>query len=339
MVPAGGFSDDHLHWLMAVSDSYRFTGDVRLIRELFPAVTQILGQLYRRRGRDGLLRSDESELAAVNSLCVGALRNVAEIAQAVGDDTTAGRCREEAGVLETAINVRLWDDTLGLYKESPGDRGVSQYANALTILFDVAPRERWVRMMLRMFDERVPDLLHASTPVEIFYLLGALYHAREKVLVLRLLREDRGAGEWLDRGGSSFVHSSSGPLYYLSSEILGVQPEQPGYRVSRIAPNPTGLLWAEGCTPTPYGVIAVRWERGEDNRAFMLETGFPWKAGGLIGIPRLMMKAPRVILNDDVIWSNEKFHLNEHTVTAIAEDDRIWFEVMGGKVYRFEVEG
>ncbi|MBI4531149.1 MAG: hypothetical protein HY709_06455, partial [Candidatus Latescibacteria bacterium] len=64
MVPEGAFSDDHLHWLMAVSDYYRFTGDVRLTRELFPTVKRVLRRLNVQEDMEGLLQSDEQEAAA-----------------------------------------------------------------------------------------------------------------------------------------------------------------------------------------------------------------------------------------------------------------------------------
>ena len=64
----------------------------------------------------------------------------------------------------------------------------------------------------------------------------------------------------------------------------------------------------------------------------------PRQIGGLLGIPRLRMKYPRIILNGEMVWSNEKLHPNEQTVTVVTDYDRIWFEVMGGRKYRVEVE-
>lgn len=42
----------------------------------------------------------------------------------------------------------------------------------------------------------------------------------------------------------------------------GIEEIQPGYRRFRVQPLPGGdLTWAESHTETPYGKIALRWER------------------------------------------------------------------------------
>jgi alpha-L-rhamnosidase len=334
MIPEERLSDDHLHWLMVIGDYYHCTGDISLIRELFPAVKQILEQIHEQKERDGLLESDGQAIASLNSLCVGALRNVAGIAEVVGDHTTSERCREKAEVIEAAMTHYLWDEEQGLFRDTPDENRISHYANALAIIFEIAPRDRWGRMLLQMFNEKISDTLHAMTPSDIFYLIGALYHNRNDLLALNLIRRYWGADGLFGEKEESWV-----PSYYFSAEVLGVQAEQPGYRIARIAPWSAGLSSAEGYLPTRYGVIEVRWEKGGNDREFTLEAELPWKVGGLLGIPRLRMKYPRIIMNGEIVWSNEKLHPNEQTVTVIADYDRVWFEVMRGRSYRVEAEG
>ena len=45
--------------------------------------------------------------------------------------------------------------------------------------------------------------------------------------------------------------------------VLGVYPTEEGYESVRIKPyvEDLGLTWAKGTVPTPYGVIAVAWEK------------------------------------------------------------------------------
>lgn len=57
---------------------------------------------------------------------------------------------------------------------------------------------------------------------------------------------------------------ASGPTSWLSEQVLGVQPMEPGCRVVRIAPHLGDLDWAEGSYPTPYGIISVRHEKLPD---------------------------------------------------------------------------
>ena len=57
---------------------------------------------------------------------------------------------------------------------------------------------------------------------------------------------------------------ASGPTAWLSQNVLGVKPLEPGFKRVRIAPQLGNLQWAEGDYPTPRGVIHVRHERRPD---------------------------------------------------------------------------
>ncbi len=62
---------------------------------------------------------------------------------------------------------------------------------------------------------------------------------------------------------TQFRHSlchgwASGPTPFLSRQILGVKPVEPGYRKIKIEPELGGLTYAEGKIPTPFGVISVQ---------------------------------------------------------------------------------
>jgi len=57
---------------------------------------------------------------------------------------------------------------------------------------------------------------------------------------------------------------ASGPTAWLSRQVLGVEPVEPGFKKVRIRPNLGRLKWAEGTYPTPHGVIRVRHERRAD---------------------------------------------------------------------------
>ncbi|HZJ13686.1 MAG TPA: alpha-L-rhamnosidase C-terminal domain-containing protein [Chthoniobacteraceae bacterium] len=63
----------------------------------------------------------------------------------------------------------------------------------------------------------------------------------------------------------SFCHGwASGPTAFLSQQVLGVKPLDPGFARVRIAPQLGSLKWAEGTYPTPRGPIKVWHERQAD---------------------------------------------------------------------------
>lgn len=70
------------------------------------------------------------------------------------------------------------------------------------------------------------------------------------------LQADDGEGYYV-----SLAHGwSSGPTVWLTEEILGVRPIQPGFREAAIRPDLAGLEWARGSVPTPSGVINVNYK-------------------------------------------------------------------------------
>ena len=57
---------------------------------------------------------------------------------------------------------------------------------------------------------------------------------------------------------------ASGPTAWLSENVLGITPLEPGFKRVRIVPQLGRLQWAEGAYPTPLGPIKVRHERQAD---------------------------------------------------------------------------
>ena len=55
---------------------------------------------------------------------------------------------------------------------------------------------------------------------------------------------------------------AAGPAAWCSRRILGVDPLKPGFREIRFIPDLCDLEFAEGTVPTPYGVIAVKLQKG-----------------------------------------------------------------------------
>ncbi len=57
---------------------------------------------------------------------------------------------------------------------------------------------------------------------------------------------------------------ASGPTAWLSENVLGVTPLEPGFKRVRVDPQLGRLQWAEGAYPTPLGPIKVRHDRQAD---------------------------------------------------------------------------
>jgi alpha-L-rhamnosidase len=84
--------------------------------------------------------------------------------------------------------------------------------------------------------------------------------------------------------GTSLAHGwASGPTSALSKYVLGVRPIQAGYKTWLIEPQPGDLSWAAGTAPTPYGPIAVAWQKTP--QGLRLEIALPAGTSGIVGVP------------------------------------------------------
>jgi hypothetical protein len=61
---------------------------------------------------------------------------------------------------------------------------------------------------------------------------------------------------------ASLAHGwSSGVVPALTTQVLGLQPDGPGFARFIARPRPAGLTWARGDVPTPHGTIHFEWRR------------------------------------------------------------------------------
>ncbi len=62
-------------------------------------------------------------------------------------------------------------------------------------------------------------------------------------------------------GSASLCHGfSSAPAAFLQTAVLGIRPTAPGFTRFAFAPLATGIGFAQGRVPTPYGTIRCKWE-------------------------------------------------------------------------------
>ncbi|MGD8777377.1 MAG: alpha-L-rhamnosidase C-terminal domain-containing protein [Ignavibacteria bacterium] len=59
---------------------------------------------------------------------------------------------------------------------------------------------------------------------------------------------------------------ASGPTAWMSEYVLGIKPNEPGFKSVKIEPHLGDLEWVEGTFPTPKGIIWVRHEKTKDGQ-------------------------------------------------------------------------
>jgi hypothetical protein len=211
------------------------------------------------------------------------------------------------------------------------------------LLYDIASPDRAAHLLRRLYDDQ-EGVTRIQTPYFMFYVLEALYRHHKAPLALALIRSrwkpllDRGATTWwerFDQSGGECRLWSVAPSFELPARLLGISPQQPGFRGVRIAPDPCDLTHAEGSVPSVAGDIRVCWEKAQDDAAFKMEVSIPPKCGARIGIPRLGMKFPEVTLDKEVVWRNEKLFPNRLVREVHLEGDHVFFHIGRGGTYTF----
>ena len=299
--------DFNLHWICAAHHYLMHSGDEATIEQLLPAVQRSLAWFERQTGPHDLLvnvphwhfiewarvgRAGESFI--INAMLAGALQAAAGMAQTIGYTRLSQRYLDWAGRIRGALRTRHYDRRRGVFVDSVDpvsgqqDPHVSQQANSMAILFDIAAPEEYPAIVEYITDERrlrrtaTPPVTFAADPFDAatdvvrantyfcHFLYSALGKARRFDLALQHMRKLYGA--MLATGTetlwestepvASLCHAfSATPVYQLPAHVLGVTPTEPGFRRAAIAPQLGDLDSAHGVYPTVHGGLGVRWQR------------------------------------------------------------------------------
>ncbi len=297
------YLEHSLQLVMRIGEYYWYAGNQALIDQLYPSVHRFLTWLAAYRNEHGLLGfvptkrwidwagcDLRGEALATNLLYYQCLRYAATLARSYGRSSDAEHYDALARPIPEAVNRRFWDAGRGLFSDSliDGEQtgSVSEHANYLALLFGVPDRGRRDEILANLLAHS-PDVAQAE-PLFMLYPLQALFRAGRAQAALDLMRTryarvlgpgvDTLREEWSNRvsfrygtwwaryrgaahGAAAFVS------YVLSSEVLGVRPVEPGFRVFAVCPQWGDLTTCDGVVPAPCGDIHVSWEKHPDRFA------------------------------------------------------------------------
>ncbi len=302
--------DFSLHWISTLYQYLWVTDDKDTVIDLFPTVLKILQWFYLQLNDRGLIANmphwhfiewanmgRDNEATTINALFAGALKHSIFIADYIGFSASSEKISVHYANIKRVLNEQHWDEQRGVYIDSVDadnntqNNQVSQHANALMIYYELAPVERWQRMIDYITDpERtkltyIPpmvmtkrafnatkDVVQCNTYYTHF-LYGALVKIGKFQQVLDQIRENytpmiaTGTSTLWESftPDASLCHAfSASPVYYLSKEILGIDILSPGATKVVLAPQLCDLQKADGRFPTVKGNIEVSWIRDEN---------------------------------------------------------------------------
>ena len=177
---------------------------------------------------------------------------------------------------------------------------VSEQTNTLALLYDCVPesrKENVIKIAARAKDGKyffgapafravgepeknaVRDgIVMTGSPFFLFFTLGTLFKYQMPETALKIMRKEWGnmlekgintCWETMEMEGTMYTRSichawSAAPSIYLTENVLGIKPLEPGYRKFTVNPTLCDLAWAQGSVATPYGIIYVKAEKKED---------------------------------------------------------------------------
>jgi hypothetical protein len=180
-----------------------------------------------------------------------------------------------------AVNTYFWDKEGGFYREAIETPGLGFYANALALAMGIASQEQAKRIAPQLTRDWHGKFQSLASRGKFEYGFG---HSGLKAIFdhnwLRLLEESwEGATTthecmtMITNGWGDESHPDTGIAGHFSSFVLGVVPEQPGYKQFLVRPQPAqDILWAKGLVPTPYGSIHASWSLEKDTMTVELSV-------------------------------------------------------------------
>ena len=207
--------------------------------------------------------------AVVNAFHYRNLREMADMATALGKHEDAEEFAGRACKVRDAYRKAFFDAGTGLYVDGEGTKHSSLHANAAALAFGLAP------------DEAVPGILSflekkgmACSVYFSQYLLDALCEHGRCDLAVKLMsaRGDRSWMGMIEFGSTVSLEAWSVkakpnldlnhawgavPLNIIARHVLGVTPLEPGFSRISVRPKLGGLKHVKGTVPTAAGPVGV----------------------------------------------------------------------------------
>jgi alpha-L-rhamnosidase len=278
-----------LLWIGMLHDWWMYRPDPAPVRESMEGTRAVLGWFAKYERPDGLLEKlpwwsfidwvpsgetptyDKQGESCITTLeYLGALNDAADLEEHLGDKGIAGRYRERAAHVRSAIYGKCWNAGRGLLADNSDQNVFSQQANILGVLYDVIPKDQQheaLGKVMAIEPGTTPDGTLSASYYFRFYLARALEHAGMADQYLDSIEPWRKLlplhfSTWPEIPGDTRSDShawTAHPIYDLLTLVAGIEPGSPGFATVRIAPHLGKLGALKATFPHPKGNIDVEY--------------------------------------------------------------------------------
>lgn len=287
--------DYTFYWFMSIYDFYQYTGNKKIIEQLYPRMKSLMDYCLSRRDKDGMMQglagdwvfidwadfkmSKAGQVSFEQLLFCRSLETMALCSNLLNDKQQADNYTKLAVDLKAKLLPAFWSDKAGafVHNRENGQQSaqITPFTNMFAVLFGYLDKTKTEAVKQNVLLN--PHALKITTPYMRFYELEALCALGEQKHVLKEMRDywggmiKLGATTFWEKYnpertnqtamygrpfGNSFCHAwGASPIYLLGKYYLGVKPTSPGYKTYDIEPNLGDLQWMEGDVPTPNGKV------------------------------------------------------------------------------------
>lgn len=242
--------------------------------------------------RDGYVFTNVNTV--VNAFHLHALKEMSELAQALGKKEEAAQFAERERSAQAAFQDKLFDPARGLYRDGIGTDHISEHANLFPLAFGLVPPESRPQLAQWLAGRGMAVSVYAAQ-----YLLEGLFENGEDTAALALIGApgDRSWRHMVESGttitweawdqkykpNQDWNHAwGASPANLLPRFVLGVRVLAPGWGRVLIQPHPGALISVEGQVPTPRGDLSVAWRRG---KSFAMTLALPSGVTAKVEVP------------------------------------------------------
>lgn len=315
------------HMVFIAYADWMHTADEAWLSSKYDALKPKL--LLNRVGPSGLITSDSQHIrkgdlidwpkgerdhyefteqnTVVNAFYIRSLQMMAQLAEATGRTEDSIQWLQQAELALTQFNSLFLNKQTGLYIDGAGSNHSSLHANLFPLAFDLVPGEYKKTVLQHLKSKGMACSVYAAQ-----YLLEALYNngaSQEALDLMTAPNTDRSWAHMVNSGATitweawdlkykpnqDWNHAwGAAPANIIPRFILGVEPLQPGWKVTQIKPSLGDLEFAKGSIPTPHGALDIICK--STPRAFHLELIAPSEMAISLSLPTVH-DASKVTLN------------------------------------------
>lgn len=288
--------DFSLTWILTIWDYYWQTGDLRLFKEQWPRVKEVLAYFESKEARShhGLLRHDrrfwlfgdwstlyKGEVPTfLNLWYLLTLRHVVKLLELAGRKGDAAKTAAKADVTEKTILDKLYDADARLFRNGldavgqPTADAPSVHDQVMALMLGLAPDAHDTMMARRLVPYlKGEDIAGAALPSAFWatYVIEEAAKRGHGALAVAFIKRKWSpmlstgttweGFDWKETDEGSACHAwTAHPSFHLVNILAGVTQTEPAWSSIRFAPViAEGIDQAEATIPTPKGLVQARW--------------------------------------------------------------------------------